>query len=88
MALRYLCVDAPGLQRICISGSFDEFNLDIEADGEYWHSGENFPDRPAHDARRDAALRQQGYEILRLSEAEIKNGSFTAKLEEALGRDG
>ena len=65
-----------------------EFNLDIEADGEYWHSGENFPDRPAHDARRDAALRRQGYEVLRLSEAEIKDGSFTAKLEKALGRDG
>ena len=60
------------------------FNLDIEADGEYWHNGDNFPTRPAHDARRDTALRKMGYAVLRLSEQEIKDGSFVVKLQEAL----
>jgi very-short-patch-repair endonuclease len=61
-----------------------EFNLDIEADGEYWHSEEHFPGRPAHDAKRDAALRGMGYKVLRLPEVDIKNGSFITALTEAL----
>jgi hypothetical protein len=61
-----------------------EFNLDIEADGEYWHSDEFFPGRSEHDARRDAALQAEGYTVLRLSEKEIKDGSFITKLQEAL----
>jgi very-short-patch-repair endonuclease len=49
--------------------------LVIECDGDYWHS-----QRVAHDGKRDAFLRGQGYGVLRLSERSIRGGSFLSKL--------
>lgn len=44
----------------------------VEVDGAYWHRGE---DRQARDRQRDADLHVLGYEILRLPEAAILDGS-------------
>jgi len=54
--------------------------LIIECDGAYHHD-----QRPDYDAARDEKMAELGFRTLRLAEAEIKDGSFTAKLEEALG---
>lgn len=53
--------------------------LIIECDGTYFH-----PQRKDTDDIRDARLAELGFRTLRLSEAEIKDGSFLPKLKEAL----
>lgn len=45
--------------------------LDVEADGAYWHDDDIWPGRADFDARRDAALTELGYTVLRLTEDEI-----------------
>ncbi len=52
-------------------------NLIIEADGNYWHSLDRATKR---DRSKDAYLTKCGYNILRLSETEINNGSFKERL--------
>jgi very-short-patch-repair endonuclease len=49
--------------------------LVIECDGEYWHS-----QQVAHDAKRDAFMRSQGYTVLRLSEQSIRTGTYVERL--------
>lgn len=46
-------------------------SLVVEADGAYWHDR---PDVAARDRRRDAWLRAQGFEVLRLREDVIDSG--------------
>jgi very-short-patch-repair endonuclease len=53
--------------------------LVIECDGTYWH---NLPGIREKDMRRDAWLRSNGYEVLRLSDVEIKNGQALVRLQE------
>jgi very-short-patch-repair endonuclease len=53
--------------------------LIIECDGA-WHHDQ----RPDFDAARDEKIAELGFKTLRLAEAEIKDGSFIAKLREAL----
>jgi very-short-patch-repair endonuclease len=58
--------------------------LDVEADGDYWHSEVNFPGVTAHAIRRDDFLQSLGYDVLRLSETEINAGNWQ-HLDEKLG---
>ncbi|MDD4987060.1 MAG: DUF559 domain-containing protein [Dehalococcoidales bacterium] len=58
--------------------------LVIEADGEYWHSREPNIKR---DKSENAYLRKCGYNVIRLKEVEILDGSFRAKLKEVLNAD-
>jgi very-short-patch-repair endonuclease len=55
-----------------------EFNLVIECDGEYWHSLEAVKKR---DKAKNAYLTKCGFNLLRLKEAEINDGSFVDRLE-------
>src|SRR3990167_6045896 len=50
-----------------------DFNLIIECDGNYWHSLDKVIKR---DKAKNAYLSACGYNLLRLSETEINNGSF------------
>jgi|GEM_PF-2735797 len=58
------------------------FNLVIEADGDYWHSLERVKKR---DKAKNAYLGACGYGLLRLSETEINNGAFRNRLENKIG---
>ena len=51
--------------------------VDIECDGAHWHerNAHHGEDRPAIDRERDALVCAAGFEILRLSEAEILSGA-------------
>ena len=49
-------------------------SLVVEADGNYWH---NRPGVKEYDAKRDCGLGTMGYEVLRLSEQEIRSGDFS-----------
>lgn len=65
-------------QRI-INGKFlvDAFipnlNVIIECDGDYWHSSDKVKKR---DKSKNAYLTKCGYNLIRLSESQIKNGDF------------
>ena len=52
-------------------------NLVIEADGDYWHS---LPEAIGRDKSRNAYLAKCGYNLLRLTETEINDGSFRRKI--------
>ena len=52
-------------------------NLVVECDGEYWHS---LPDRIEKDKRENLFLKENGYNLVRLSESEINDGSYLNKL--------
>lgn len=52
-------------------------NLIIEADGGYWHSLDKVVKR---DRSKDIYLTKCGFNILRLSEAEINNGTFKERM--------
>lgn len=54
-----------------------KLNLIIECDGEYWH---NLPKTIKRDRAKNAYLKKCGYNLLRLSETEINNGSFINRL--------
>lgn len=43
-------------------------NICLEVDGEYWHS---LPGIPEFDARRDAWIESQGYQVVRLAEKDV-----------------
>jgi very-short-patch-repair endonuclease len=48
------------------------YRLAIECDGKDWHSS---PEQKAHDRRKDAYLRKQGYSVMRISGSQI-NGNM------------
>lgn len=54
-------------------------NLVIEADGVYWHS---LPRVVKKDKEKNEYFLANGYNLLRLTEKEIKNGSFIEKLKQ------
>jgi very-short-patch-repair endonuclease len=56
--------------------------LDIEADGDRWHT----PDQMEREDLRDASLAAEGVTVLRMSEDEIRGGDFS-RLHQALGVD-
>jgi very-short-patch-repair endonuclease len=59
--------------------------LVIECDGQWYHSS---AENQAIDNSRDILLQQNGYLILRLSESQIKDGTFIDSLQRALHRKG
>jgi very-short-patch-repair endonuclease len=59
--------------------------LNVEADGTYWHGEENFPGKKAQEARRDAKLNSLGYNVFRLSEAEINTQDWS-RLDQEVAR--
>lgn len=63
-----------------------DFHLAIEVDGRTWHTNHALhgQDRAGRDRRKDDALRAQGYCVLRLSEAAIRDGSAKDALDLAL----
>ena len=54
------------------------FNLIIEADGDYWHS---LPRVIKRDKSKNAYLKKCGFNLLRLTETEINNGRFNARID-------
>ena len=50
-------------------------NLIVEVDGTYWHS---IPKVKARDIRKNAAVAEAGYAMLRLTEAEVRAENFTS----------
>jgi len=56
-----------------------DLNLIIEADGDYWHS---LPKAIKRDKAKNAYLKKCGFNLLRLTETEINDGSFKNKLSE------
>lgn|SRR5574341_258919 len=76
-------------REIAVGDVFADFivgYLAVEVDSHYWHRPNlrNRRSGPERDARKDALLRSFGYHVLRLSEAEIRDGSGRARLEAAL----
>lgn len=63
--------------RFIVDVYIPSLNLVIEADGEYWHSTERGIET---DKRKNDYLLKQGYNLIRLSEEEIKNGNFKERL--------
>lgn len=56
-------------------------NLIIEVDGEYWHNLEKIKRK---DKAENAYLKKCGYNLLRIPEVSIKDGSYLTKLQEVL----
>ncbi len=68
--------------RVC--GFWVDFLVDdlvIECDGQFWHGREGIPER---DEMKDRTWRAAGYRVLRLPEAQIKDGSALIALKEGL----
>ena len=63
--------------RFLVDAYIPSLNLVIEADGDYWHSLEK---NKIRDKRKNAYLKACGYNLLRLTETEINNGSFKERL--------
>lgn len=63
--------------RFLVDAYIPSLNLIIECDGNYWHS---FPKTVKKDKAENAYLTKCGFNLLRLSEAEINNGSFRERL--------
>src|SRR5574341_718523 len=76
-------------REVAVGDVFADFvirHLAVEVDSAYWHKPNRRNRRcgPERDARKDALLRSFGYHVLRLSEAEIRDGSGRARLETTL----
>ncbi len=54
--------------------------LNVECDGQYWHSPVQRPLQVEHDAKRDADLRKNGYQVIRLKEKEIRRDPMAQAL--------
>lgn len=67
--------------KFVVDAYIPSLNLVIEADGDYWHSLEENKNR---DKSKNAYLSTCGYNLLRLSETEINDGSFKNKLRRVL----
>ena len=63
--------------KFLVDAYIPSLNLVIEADGDYWHS---LPKIVNKDKAENAYLTECGYNLLRLSETEIKNGSFRERM--------
>jgi very-short-patch-repair endonuclease len=58
-----------GNPNLRVDGAFPTIKLAIEADGETWHRG---TDKQEKDRRRDVALQQQGWIVIRFTDREIE----------------
>lgn len=58
---------------------FVEGRIVVECDGTFWHSRDGVPER---DAMKDRTWRKAGHEVIRLPEADIKDGSAVHKLKD------
>lgn len=63
--------------KFIVDAYIPSLNLVIEADGKYWHSLDKVVKR---DRAKNAYLTKCGFKLLRLSEDEIKDGSFKERL--------
>ena len=63
--------------KFVVDAYIPKLNLVIEADGNYWHSLDKNKKR---DKAKNAYLAKCGFNLLRLTETEINNGSFKDKL--------
>ncbi|GAG53584.1 unnamed protein product, partial [marine sediment metagenome] len=66
--------------RFLVDAWIPSLNLIIEADGDYWHGLDRVKKR---DKAKNAYLKTCGFNLLRLTETEINNGSFKEKLPNA-----
>ncbi len=60
----------------------DGRQLDVECDGQYFHE---LPGCAEHDRQRDDLVTASGYQVLRLSEADIESGAAKEVLSKVLG---
>ena len=63
--------------KFLVDAYIPSLNLVIEADGDYWHSLDRVVKK---DRAENAYLTKCGYNLLRLSETEINNGSFKERV--------
>jgi len=63
--------------RFIVDAYIPSLNLIIEADGDYWHSLAKVIER---DKRKNQYVKSMGFNILRLSETEIKNNTFKERI--------
>jgi len=63
--------------KFLVDAYIPSLNLVIEADGNYWHSLDRVVKK---DKAENAYLTKCGYNLLRLSETEINNGSFKERI--------
>jgi len=68
--------------RFIVDAYIPSLNLIIEADGDYWHS---LPKVAHKDKAENAYLTKCGFNLLRLSETEINNGSFKERMVSYIG---
>lgn len=64
-------------KRFLVDAYIPSLNLIIEADGEYWH---NLDKIKRKDKAENAYLKKCGFDLIRLKESAIMNGSFERKL--------
>jgi very-short-patch-repair endonuclease len=64
-------------KKFVVDAYIPSLNLIIEADGKYWHSLERIQKK---DKAENAYLKKCGFNVLRLSEEEIKGGYFMERL--------
>lgn len=67
--------------RFVVDAYIPSLNLIIEADGTYWHSR---PEVIKRDKRKNKYLKEQGFDLIRLSEDKINNKEFIDILKELL----
>ena len=67
--------------RFIVDAYIPKFNLVVEADGNYWHS---LPKVKKRDKVKNAYLEEHGYNLLRLTGTEIRNGQFKKKIMEVI----
>lgn len=63
--------------KFIVDAYIPSLNLVVEADGSYWHST---PRGIKTDVRKNKLIKQEGYNLLRLTETEIKDGSFKERM--------
>lgn len=63
--------------KFCVDAYIPGMRLAIEADGDYWHNLDRIKKK---DRAERAYLEKCGYKLIRLTEQEIRNGSFKTKL--------
>lgn len=63
--------------KFLVDAYIPSLHLVIEADGDYWHSLDGVKKR---DKAKNAYLTKCGFNLLRLTETEINNGSFKGKV--------
>jgi very-short-patch-repair endonuclease len=63
--------------KFIVDAYIPSLNLVIEADGDYWHSRE---DNKIKDKKKNEYLKTKGFNLIRLTETEINNGTFIERM--------